>query len=255
MNKLILLLFSAILSILAIYAHNYNIIKLNNNNKLHYAISPDTTIFAFDLHGVVLKPDYHKISKILWHDFFKKAPPKLWVKPEVWRSIYKLINNTVSSEYIFDRLAKEYSQVIPFKQIFINLISAQNLNQETIKLIKSLKSKGYKIYILSNIWPESLNILYNKFPELKILFDGAYIPDAKNGFIAKPHPSFYEGFKYYLFTKKQTDKQIIFIDNSEKNIKGAQEAGLYAVEFSSVPELVSYLKDKNFEFLNNSSNH
>src|SRR5690606_20730259 len=116
------------------------------------------------------------------------------------------------------------------------------------ELIKYLKTRGYKIYILSNIWPMSLELLYNKFPTLEALFDGAYIPQASNGFIAKPHPSFYEGFKYYLAQQNQAHKQIIFIDNRKKNIKAARQAGLIALKFSSAKELVDkliHLKTEN----------
>ncbi len=210
--------------------------------SLSQQLSPDTTVFAFDLHNVVLIPDYHAIIKLLWNDFFRCAPFSLLIKPSLWYDLYKLLRSSVSTEYIFAYLRNNgYPEVIPFENLIAHMMEAQHLNTELIPILQKLKQEGYKLSILSNIWAQSLEHLYKKFPLLKELFDGVYIPSKDNNFAAKPSFLFYKGFKDYLNKQGQAHKQVIFIDNGEDNIEEAKKAQIYGYEFTSVNNFIQFL--------------
>lgn len=209
--------------------------------SLSQPLSPDTTVFAFDLHNVVLIPDYSAIIRLLWKYFFTYAPFSLLIKPWVWYDVYRLLRSPVSTEYIFAHLRTKDLEIIPFENLIAHMMQAQHLNKEIIPILQKLKQKGYKLYILSNIWAHSLEHLYKKFPFLKELFDGVYIPSKDNNFAAKPSFVFYKGFKEYLSKQGQAHKQVIFIDNGEDAIKEARKANIHGYEFTSVKNFIQFL--------------
>lgn len=210
--------------------------------KLSEEINPETTIFAFDLHNVVLKTDKLEVLGLLWKDFFKYVPFKILINPKNWVNIHEVIKDNVSIEYLFNNLEKAHPNLAPFKKLFSDIISAQDLNYKTIGILFALKFYNYKLYILSNIWPSSLEQLYTKYSILKDIFDGVYIPSEKNNYIAKPSPKFYKGFEDYLKNEQNLEnKQIIFIDNSHKNISAARKLGISAIEFRSINNLIKFL--------------
>lgn len=96
------------------------------------------------------------------------------------------------------------------------------------QLITDLKSQGKKLYLLSNI---SIGFAenYTKNPEIKrilSLFDGL-IFSAKEGYV-KPNRDIFE----HLLNKfSLSAEETIFIDDNEKNIIGAKNAGINAYLF------------------------
>lgn len=210
-------------------------------NSFNRPIRPDTTVFAFDLHNVVLDVDFTKVIKLLWYDFLRYAPTDLLLGPKTWSTLHAFTQDNLSMEYLFDKMAQKYETSIPFKKLFSDIISAQDLNYKTLGLLFALKFYGYKLYILSNIWNSSLLQLFRKYPLLKDLFDGYYIPSEENNYIAKPSGAFYLGFKKYLKAQGQNSKQIVFVDNSDDNVKSARRMGLHAIEFNSINNLIKFL--------------
>lgn len=201
-------------------------------------VLPTTTVFAFDIHNVLLYPRYLDIGKALWKDFLRVAPFSLLMKPQVWYDVYQLMKNSIATERIFAHIHKEYTNIASFNDLITDIMKAQYLNNAMIDVLRSLKAQGYSLYILSNIWKNSLDHIYTYFPIFKELFDGAYIPSKDGNGTQKPSLRFYEGFKKYLETKGQENKQIIFVDNDKENIQEAQKSGLYVILFTSTKEFI-----------------
>jgi FMN phosphatase YigB (HAD superfamily) len=206
------------------------------------SLSPATTVFAFDLHSVVLIPRRLEIARLLWHNLLKDIPFSLIIKPKLWYHLYKLYRNSLASESIFTQLQQEYPAIAPLRNLIADLMAAYSVNPKMISILKTLKEEGYPLYILSNIWAESLEHLYRNFPILKELFDGAYIPSKDNNFAAKPSSVFYEGFKDYLAQQGHSNKHIIFVDNGENNLDQARKAGLYGVAFTSAESFIQFIE-------------
>ncbi len=113
-------------------------------------------------------------------------------------------------------------------------------NKEVISLIRELKQKGYKLYILSNITKHFVNIQY-KFPILKE-FDGLVFSSLIKS--VKPNKEIYE----YLLNKYNLNpEECIFIDDTKKNLAGAARFGIKTFHFqSNVKELKDFIFNNDF---------
>ena len=86
-------------------------------------------------------------------------------------------------------------------------------------LIESLKSRGVKLYLLSNI-SQYFADRYQRFPILR-QFDGLVF----SGVIHKVKPS-KEIFEYLFDAYKIKAEESVFIDDAQRNIDGAKAVGL-----------------------------
>lgn len=96
---------------------------------------------------------------------------------------------------------------------------------DKLRLIKSLRDRGYKIYALSNI-SELLMVPISKYFEADSLtmddyFDKMYLSYQMG--VMKPNPKIYE---MLIADSGITPSQTLFIDDGEKNIAAAREFGL-----------------------------
>lgn len=205
-------------------------------------ITPKNSVFAFDLHGVVLTPNNEKLRTLCWEKFFMVAPWRLIFNPKVWYHFYTLPKHASSSKIKLDILSTKYPEFQHLKEFCNELMVCYDLNYDTIELIKKLKRKGYGIYILSDIWEEPLAQLQQKHTELQDLFDGQFTPNVLNHEYSKPQDEFYRAFKEYINQTSDRNKQIIFIDNAFKNIIGAENNGIEGVHFHSAHQLKKFLK-------------
>lgn len=97
-----------------------------------------------------------------------------------------------------------------------------------VDLVKQIKANGGKLFILSNI---SIGFAenYKNVPQLKelfSLFDGLVFSGPLK--IVKPSK---EIFEHLLNKYNLTAKETLFVDDSEKNVKGAEAAGINAYQF------------------------
>lgn len=108
--------------------------------------------------------------------------------------------------------------------------------EDSVAILAELKDKGEKVYAITNFsrekWAESLI----RFPFLGT-FDGAIVSAHEQ--LIKPDPAIYQT----LFTRyglRAAD--CIFVDDSEKNIKGAHAVGMRAIHFVEPIDLRAELK-------------
>lgn len=219
-------------------------ILLKKTEKLEIKINPKTTVFAFDLHEVVLDVDEINLIKIISKNLSLNLAYFL-LRKDTYYYIYNLLKKRILLDQAFDELTKKYPNFIELKNLLIDLINAQKLDFKMIEIIKYLKRCGYKCYILSNIWQPAYQKLQKKFPVLNEIFDGFYIPYKLNGkYLHKPEKDFYENFKKVILKKEFN--QVIFIDNSLKNVEYANDSGLIGIIFHSSYVLLKQLKKWEF---------
>ncbi len=93
-----------------------------------------------------------------------------------------------------------------------------------INLLKVCKSLGHKVYLLSNMDSELIQLLQQKYPDVFALFDGVIISaDIK---MIKPNADI------YLHTLKQFNinpLECYFIDDQKENITGAKRLKICAI--------------------------
>lgn len=209
---------------------------------LSNTVTPETTVIVFDLHNVVFKRQTRKIVA----SCIKLLPQGTWrytFNPVMWYRIYRLHAHSHVAEDIFHKVTAYYPELARFRSDFIRLTNTQRPVKKVVELIKELKGRGYKLYILSNIGRDTFTELAALYPEVSGHFDGAFTASAENKYAHKPQPDFYEQFKGYLKLQGHADKQILFIDDLKKNLAAAAKSNIAGLHYKSSRRLEASLKN------------
>ena len=144
-------------------------------------------------------------------------------------SIVKLINdrtNNIHSALVDDLVTNYYKYI--------------TISDEITNLVKSLKEKGYKLYILSNTSKEVVD--YFKDYEIFKYFDGFVLSYKIN--MLKPNDGIYN----YLLNKYDLiAEECLFIDDREDNMATANKYGIKGryVNKDDVEDIKKVLKEYN----------
>ncbi|SDG66780.1 HAD family hydrolase [Chitinophaga filiformis] len=112
--------------------------------------------------------------------------------------------------------------------------------QETVDILQELKeSNQYKLYALTNWSNETFPLALLNYPFLQ-WFDGIVVSGREK--IRKPDPAFYN----LLLERYELDASAsLFIDDNERNIRGAAACGIDGVHFTSAAQLKAILGEKS----------
>jgi FMN phosphatase YigB (HAD superfamily) len=212
---------------------------LFKKSSLTHTISPQTTIIAFDIHGVLFAPDKKKIKKVIKShpSVFNVLVYAFW--PPFLLNVYKLVRKKAVPEEIINHLSSRYKLIAKHKQFAIQLANAQKHIPYMENLVTKLKDLGYELHIFSNIGSEIFKELSDQHYTLFKLFDKIYIPHRENNFIGKPH---HQAFRDYLKRCNNSKQQVIFIDNRWRNIKSAHQSNIFGIHFKSAQQLTKELQ-------------
>lgn len=221
----------------------YTISRANEGSteEMLNQITPHNNIFVFDVHGVVFKLSILEIIKVVIKD-----PSNLWIITMMLRPMLcvHLLRSQMSggvAEEIIYNVAKEKPHLAWFVPKAFKLINAQVPIKPTVKILKKLKNKGYKLYILSNIGEKSLMYIEERHPEVFKMFDGIYTSSDKDGYIKKPQPEIYQK---YLDRFGQNPDKLIFIDDKKSNLSAAKKFGIDTIHFTSAKKLFKILSKR-----------
>ena len=103
---------------------------------------------------------------------------------------------------------------------------------DTVEIFRQLKESGnYKLYALTNWSAETFPIALELY-EFLHWFDGRVVSGEEK--MRKPHPEFYQ---VLLDRFQVSPSETLFIDDSLRNIKGAEALGIKTIHFSSPAQL------------------
>lgn len=114
---------------------------------------------------------------------------------------------------------------------------------ETVEILQALKQTGkYKLYALTNWSAETFPHALERFEFFK-LFEGVVVSGEEK--MRKPSAEFYKIIidRYHL-----DPSTTIFIDDSQRNVKGAEAVGVKGILFQSPEKLKMDLKAINIMF-------
>ncbi|MBS1558571.1 MAG: HAD family phosphatase [Bacteroidetes bacterium] len=110
----------------------------------------------------------------------------------------------------------------------------------TVQILRELAdSKKYKLYALTNWSAQTFPWALQNFDFLH-WFEGIVVSGVEK--TRKPFPEFY---KILLDRYAIEPTQSIFIDDSQRNVLGAESMGIHGIHFQSADQLKSVLKEKN----------
>lgn len=215
-------------------------------NKIPF--SPNTHIFLWDLHGVILE-------KNLWDWFFMCL--RFNRKAELIKNLNKK-TLSIAGTFLLECLRLTKKQMVSEElikaaeqtnnQAFIDLTvktcSSYKPTPATISLMKELSDLGYAHHLGSNIGKTVFNNCAERFASVFDMFTEATIPfecPQSGRIIKKPYPDF---FHAHLKKHNLQPHHIIFIDDKLTNVHAAQAVGMHAIHFKNArdlrQQLVSY---------------
>lgn len=111
--------------------------------------------------------------------------------------------------------------------------------EETVSILRELKeSNQYKLYALTNWSNETFPLALLNYPFLQ-WFDGIVVSGREK--IRKPDAAFYN----LLINRYELDaSSTLFIDDNERNIRGAAVCGIDGIHFTSAAQLKAILEEK-----------
>ncbi len=177
---------------------------------------------VFDLGGVVVAHNEEGFREQLGKFFDFVFGPDMKCVPSFWCD-YDLGLLTI------DETAAEVAKfrdcdAATAKAHMLQAISLQEEVEPTVELIKELKAKGYKLYVLSNMSKEYIEYL-RKLPVFEY-FDYQAVSCEQH--LGKPDHKFYE---YLLSHCNLLPSETIFIDDRKDNVEVAAELGIVPFHF------------------------
>lgn len=173
--------------------------------------------YIFDLNGVFLKGEY------LTQRVHDKWGVDINEVLEVLNKSMEVVRqpNAVSLFSLWKDALNKWGIEITEEEFLTWWFSGEVLQKDVVKLCKELKEQGLKVFILSNNFRERTNYYRNNFPEIFEVVDKAYF-SWETGFI-KPSK---EAFLNILNENKLNPEEVIYIDDSKKNLDVAQNLGI-----------------------------
>jgi putative hydrolase of the HAD superfamily len=109
-----------------------------------------------------------------------------------------------------------------------------SINPGTIEVLADLTAGGTRLALLSNAGPDYGS--YFRHGPLSDFFAACYVSGELN--LLKPHPEIY---RHVLDDQGVSAADAVFIDNKERNVRGAETLGMTGHVFTGVPGLREFL--------------
>ncbi len=179
----------------------------------------------FDFGNVIIKWDVHGILKSYnISDDELKILEKAIFQSEEWNKLDEGLLDIEDAEKVFEsRVPSELKGKV--KEITESWFEKIEFNEKVCNLIKDLKSKGYKVYGLSNTNIQFYNYIKNL--DIGKYFDGFLISACEK--MMKPDKNIY----YRLFEKFSLNpEECFFIDDTKENIIASEKCGMKGFVFN-----------------------
>ena len=108
----------------------------------------------------------------------------------------------------------------------------------SVDILESLHKNGAPLYAITNWNQDKFKETKLNYPFLNLFRDIVVSGDEK---LIKPDPAIFE---LCLKRNKLKANDCLFIDDSEKNVKGAEDVGMHAHHFTSPEKLLTDLKER-----------
>lgn len=191
----------------------------------------------FDIGGVLL--DYNPktyLDKLDIKESRRKKLNDVIFHDQRWKDC---LNGFISNSELIEQLVREN---LEYKNEIELILSKDILKymlppkQEVIEYYKSLKRKGYKIFLCSNITKDTYNYIKDNFEIIQIA-DGGVFSCFEN--ISKPNPEIY----YRLIEKYNLEiEKSILIDDTKRNVMSANDIGLRGILFNNIEDIKKILE-------------
>lgn len=187
--------------------------------------------------------DYGGVIEITDKGLMQKIADYLQVTLEDWLREYRTLNylcNTGKNSYeeVYAFTAQKFNasdvQISHIHEMMKENMETRKINFELIDMIKDLKSKNYRIGLLSNNY---IKLRQQMIDEDTIKYFDSVIISAEVRY-QKPEPEIFD----ILFKKLELESnEVIFIDDTLKSLEGADKIGYIPILYKDNKSLKSEL--------------
>lgn len=180
----------------------------------------------FDVGNVLVEFNWKRmlwVSGVTEEEF--EAVANATVLSSMWG---ELDRSLLSDEEIlagFIQNAPEYEEKI--RRVWDNLSASIRCFPYSVSWVRQFKEKGYKTYILSNYGKRGMEVTRQELPFVEDMDGAVFSYEVK---MIKPEPEIYQVLleKYHL-----KPEECVFMDDSERNLVAAKQAGIHTILFQS----------------------
>jgi|SRR5579859_138915 len=208
--------------------------KLGTMSIISYAIGGNSPTelhtIAFDILFKLRNEKPEDFNNKFWPTYNGKPLPSImcdWqqgtIKPDaVLKQVLPYVEKLAGENYFSSD--KEKQLIVNMFDIMFNPETRSTITKplsEGIRILEECKKAGYRVYVLSNMDTESMELLQSNYPEIFNQLDGmVYSADVKN---IKPYNQIYFNLiqKYGLPVDN-----CIFLDNQQENVDAAEKLGI-----------------------------
>ncbi len=177
----------------------------------------------FDNGGVLVEDFWPKFEENL-KDKYQQVPGNNLAK------IFEYSRQTTTGQRSFETLIEEIRKLTKDDEDFYDLYHPKAVRPEVIAYAKEV-GQDFELALLTN---ELSNFdRDNKLWQLERSFGQNIFQSSKIG-LSKPDPKIYQ---YVLEKLQRKPKEVIFIDDKERNLEGARKVGLNTLQFMSLDQL------------------
>lgn len=171
------------------------------------------------------------------HDFCLKHDLDEKVFDQEYQELLKKAEvDEISGEQIWKQMLPKYGVKENPEKLIKEMIDSKYEHPEVLAIAKELKNKGLPVVYLTNYNKDYWELIVKRWNMDKYFSFGIVSYQIK---ARKPAP---EGFKKFMEIYQVKPKEILFIDDSEKNLAKAREYGIQGHLFRGTPELADFLK-------------
>ncbi|MBP3853538.1 MAG: HAD family phosphatase [Erysipelotrichaceae bacterium] len=194
---------------------------------------------VFDLGNVIITFEPDKFLDQLLKDPGAKAAVMDVYFPELWDE-YDRGDHTI--EEMIEIGAKRYPQYEPaFRSMMLEWVNHLVPLRPSFDLIRELKEKGYRIFLLSNLSEQGYRSLQEEEELLSYLDGGIY---SYQYHLKKPDPRIY---RILMDTYDIDPKTSLFIDDRIENVETARRLGFETIHCSDYDRMPQWVREKLYE--------
>ncbi len=188
--------------------------------------------------------DYGGVVEIKDGDIIQEIADYLHVPKSNWQSVYYTLNHLSNvgnkswkdtATLVAEKFGATDIQISHIQNLIKEDGKTRRVNSELVEIIKGLRNNNYKIALLSNNVTELRQRLENQ--NMINLFDEVII-SAEVGH-QKPSPEIFEHLFKRLDIKAD---EIVFVDDTEKSLEGAEKIGYVPILFKGNQKLKEELE-------------
>ena len=112
-----------------------------------------------------------------------------------------------------------------------------------VELLADLKAHGYGVWGLTNWSHETFHLAFEKYPRLEQLLQGTVVSGVEK--MHKPNADIYE---LAMSRFDLSPESSVFLDDTAKNVTGAQAVGMHAFRFTNAGQARRDLKSLGMDF-------